>query len=229
MAESENYQRGVVVEFDFTAADGAEILFGIASKKLADKGIALTPMLEAKHLAGGNMHGALAELFSELGVEADAAQIAREIQSEFAASLTAQIPALVDDGFKAFVGALTHKGVKVVLATRGDAAALKDALKDVENPDNVVIYPEPSTTYGGCKWDAWRRAVAQNGLQEIFTAAVAGSGHGVKSALIANLAVVAVEHPHVAYQDFGGADTVVDSFGEPLAKELLRMLHMGVQ
>lgn len=229
MAESENYQRGVVVEFDFTAADGAETLFGIASKKLADKGVALTPMLEAKHLAGGNTHGALAELFTELGVDADAAQIAREIQSEFAEAITAQIPTLVDDAFKSFVAALTRKGVKVVLATRGDAAVLKDALKDVENPDNVVVYAEPSTTYGGCKWDAWRRAVAQNSLQDIFTAAVAGSGHGVKSALVANLAVVAIEHPHVSYQDFGGADTVADSFSESLAKELLRMLHMGVQ
>ena len=226
MAENETYQRGVVVEFDFAVADGAEMLFEIAGRKLAEKGVRLSVMQEAKHLAGGNMHGALAELFSELGVDADAAQTAREIQSEFAAAVTAAVPGLVNDSFRAFVDTLTRKGVKVILATRADVQTLKAATAGLDQ-ENVLVYAEPSTTYGGCKWDAWRRAVVQNGLQDIFTAAVAGSGHGVKSALVANLAVAAVEHPHVSYQDFGGADVVVESVGEPLAKELLRMLHLG--
>ena len=60
----------------------------------------------------------------------------------------------------------------------------------------------------------------------MLTVAVAGSGKGVKSALLAGMSALSVAHDHVAYQDFGGADVVVDAFDAKLAQEVLRMLHM---
>ena len=56
MAEEkkQKYVRGVVVEFDFTAVDGAQLLFDAAKKRLADAGVDLDIKLEAKHLVGGN-------------------------------------------------------------------------------------------------------------------------------------------------------------------------------
>ena len=54
MAEEEKKKlpRGVVIEFDFTAIDGAQLLFETAKKVLAEAGIDLTIKLEAMHLAG---------------------------------------------------------------------------------------------------------------------------------------------------------------------------------
>ncbi len=48
----------------------------------------------------------------------------------------------------------------------------------------------------------------------------------MRSALVSGLSAIAVMHDHVAYQDFGGADVVVDSFDAKLADEVFRMLHM---
>jgi len=223
--EKKQAPRGVIVEFDFTAVDGSQILFDVAKKVLASKGVDLTVKLEALHLVGGNYQGAFAELFDTLGVRADAAALAQELAEAFKAALTEKAAAAVTPGFKAFVKALTDKGLKVVVATRSDIEQLKPALADLD-AELVVPYAEPSNTYGNCKWDAWRRAFSQNGLVDMLTVAVCGSGKGVKSALVAGMSAIAVVHDHVAYQDFGGADVAVEAFDAKLADEVFRMLHM---
>ena len=115
------------------------------------------------------------------------------------------------------------KGVKVVVATRGDAASLGAALEGT----GAVVCADASTTYGCAKWDAWMRICRANGFVDVFTAGVAGSGHAVKAALLAGLSAIAVAHEHVAYQDFGGADSVVDQLDAAAAKEILRMLKIA--
>ncbi|MDD6031748.1 MAG: HAD hydrolase-like protein [Kiritimatiellae bacterium] len=223
--EKKALPRGVVVEFDFTAIDGSQLLFDTAKKLLAPLGVDLTVKLEAIHLAGGNYQGGLTELFAALDVKQDSAKVAQDLAEAFKAALTERVAASVSAGFKAFAKALTEKGVKVVVATRADIEQLRPALADLD-ADLVVPYAEPSNTYGNCKWDAWRRACNQNGLVNMLTVAVAGSGKGVKSALLAGMSALSVAHDHVAYQDFGGADVVVDAFDAKLAQEVLRMLHM---
>lgn len=218
-------QRGVVVEFDFTAVDGAELLFETARKVLKGHGVDLTVKLEAMRLVGGNYQGGLKELFESVGSKADPAKVAQELAEAFRTALGAKAAQAVTPEFKAFVGALVGKGVKVVVATRSDVEPLKAALAEFD-ASLVVTYSEPSNTYGNCKWDAWRRACSQNGLVEKLSAAVTGSGKGVKSALVAGMSALAIVHDHVAYQDFGGADAVAEQFDASLAGVVFRMLHM---
>ena len=116
--------KGVVVEFDFAVLNGSEILFETASSILKGYGITLDARLEALHLAGGNYQGALAELFGKVDCEADAAAVARELNAAFNAAVAAKAAAAVTPAFKNFIQTLQDKGVKVVVATRGDAAAL---------------------------------------------------------------------------------------------------------
>jgi len=228
MAEEkkQKYLRGVVVEFDFTAIDGAQLLFDVAKKRLAEDGVSLDIKLEAKHLAGGNYQGGVSELFEALGNRHDPAQTAHDLAEAFKAAVTEKIPAAVTPGFKGFVKALAAKGVKTVVATRGDVSVLQAALEGLDS-ELCAAYQETSSTYGNCKWDAWRRVCAPNGLHELLTVALAGSGAGVKSALVAGLSAIGIVHPHTEYQDFGGADVVTDKIDASLADEVLRMLHMS--
>ena len=218
--------RGVIVEFDFTALDGADILYKVAKKHLEGCGIDLTVKLEAMHLANGNCQGALDELFSALGKRHDPAKAARELMEQFRAELSRVAAGAVTAGFKAFVNALTAKGLRVVISTRADLESFKPALADFDQT-LVTAYSEPSQTYGNCKWDAWRRCIRANDLHEVLTVAVTGSGYGVKSALVAGMSAIAMIHDHVAYQDFGGADYVADEFNAALADEVARMLHLA--
>ena len=217
--------KGVIVEFDFTVLNGAEILFNTAKKLLKGAGVELNTRFEALHLAGGNYQGGLAELFRTLDKKCDAAATARDLHDAFGKALTAKAVAAVTPGLKAFISALVERGVKVVVATRSDLETLRPAFEGFD-PEKVVLYAEPSMTYGNGKWDAWRRACSQNGLVDVLTVGVTGSGNGVKSALVAGMSAIAIIHDHVAYQDFGGADVVVESFNAKLADEAFRMLHM---
>ena len=223
--EKKKVSRGVVVEFDFTAIDGAQLLFDVAKTVLKGHGVELTVKLEAMRLAGCNYQGGVKDLFEAVGSRADAAKTAQELSAAFKAALDEKAVEAVTPGFKAFVGALVDKGVKVVVVTRSDVEALRGALAEFDR-EMVVTYAEASSTYGNCKWDAWRRACSQNGLVEMLTAAVTGSGKGVKSALVAGMSALAIVHDHVAYQDFGGADAVAEAFDASLADVVLQMLHM---
>jgi len=215
--------KGVIVEYDFTVLDGAGILFNTAKTLLKGRGIELDTRLEAMHLAGGNYQGALAELFDKVGVSADAAAMARELNAEFNATVADKAPEAVTMAFKNFVKVLLDKGVKVVIATRGNAPVLAAAIGD----DRVVPYAEPSSTYGSCKWDAWKRACRLNGMHEMLTVAVTGSGFGVRAALVAGMSALGVTNDHVAWQDFGGADDVVGTLDKKAADAVLKMLKVS--
>lgn len=223
--EKKPLPRGVIIDFDFTALDGAQILFDVAKQQLAASGIDLTVKLEALHLVGNNYQGGLDELAQKLGVALDAAATARDLATAFNAALAEKVATAVTPGFKAFVKALTDHGLKVVIASRAGAEALAPALEGLDS-ELVVPYSEQSPTYGNGKWDAWRRACNANGLVNLLTVGVTGSGKGVKAVLWAGLSALAVVHPHVAYQDFGGADTVAEAFDAALADDVLRMLHL---
>ena len=223
--EKKPLTRGVVIEFDFTAIDGSQLLFETAQKILAAKGVDLTIKLEAMHLSGGNYQGGLAELFRALDKKCDAAATARDLHDAFGKALTAKAVAAVTPGLKAFISALVERDVKVVVATRSDLETLRPAFEGFD-PEKVVLYAEPSMTYGNGKWDAWRRACSQNDLVDVLTVGVTGSGKGVKSALVAGMSAIAILHDHVAYQDFGGADEVVKELNAAAARTVLEILRV---
>ncbi len=225
MAEEKTIVRAVIVEFDFAAFNGAETLFATAKKVFASHGVELTDKLEALHLAGGSYQGAIAELYSSLGKKGDAAKLAKELDDAFKAELAAKVPAAVDAQFKGFVKALVDKGVKVIVDTRSPVDAISSALS--EFGEAVTVYAEPSLTYGSLKWDAWKRACRANHVHEALTVAVTGSGFGVRAALVAGLPAVAVQCKRTAYQDFGGADAVVEKLDAKLVPAILRALHIA--
>ena len=223
---AEIVKKGVIVEFDFAAMDGASLLFDVTKKFLAglDK-IPFDERIEAQHLAGGNYQGGLAEYFAVVKTKKLAAKAAKDLSAAFVAALNEAVPKSISQAFRKFAQTIAAKGVKVVISTRADIEAVRPAFETMLD-DNVVLYQETSATYGSVKWDAWRRACAMNKLRNFSTLAVTGSGFGVKSALVAGMGSVAVTSPHVAYQDFGGADEVVKELNSAAAKTVLEILRV---
>jgi len=218
--------KGVIVEFDFAAMDGAGLLFRTTKKFLKDlDGIELDEKSEAKYLAGGNYQGALAGLFSAVKTKKTAAKAARDLSERFGAALDEAVPKSITSAFKNFVKALEDKGVRVVIATRADVTKVAPAFAPMLS-ENVVLYHEESSTYGCVKWDVWRRACVANKLRAYSCVAVTGSGLGVRSALFAGVPAIAVSNDHVSYQDFTGADDVVKEINGPMAKKVFEILRI---
>jgi phosphoglycolate phosphatase-like HAD superfamily hydrolase len=222
---AESVKKGVIVEFDFAAMDGAGLLFDVTKRFLAalDK-IPFDERVEAQYLAGGNYQGALAEYFAVVKTKKLAAKAAKDLSAAFVSALNEAVPKSITQGFRKFVQTIAAKGVKIVISTRADVETVRPAFAGLLG-DDVVLFQETSSTYGSVKWDAWRRACAMNKLRNFSTIAVTGSGFGVKSALVAGMGSVAVTSPHVAYQDFGGADEVVSELNAAAAKTILEILR----
>jgi len=219
-------EKGVIVEFDFAAMEGAGLLQETTACFLGDlDGIPFDARIEAKYLSGGNYQGALAEYFAVVKTKKTAAKAARDLSAAFVKALDEAVPKSVTPAFRNFVKALSDKGVKVVIATRADVDRVAPAFAPILS-DKVVLYHEESQTYGAVKWDAWRRACVAERLKPFNAVVVTGSGLGVKSALIAGIAALAVTNAHVAYQDFSGADAVVSELGAPAAKKVLDILRV---
>lgn len=219
-------ERGVIVEFDFTALDGADLLFNTTKKFLNDlDGIGFDAAAEAAYLTGSFYLTGLTKYFQVVKTKKTAQKAARDLAAAFVKDLNAAIPAAITPGFRNFVKALADKGVKVVIATRADLDVVRSAFEPVLG-EKVSLYHEETCCYGASRWDSWRRVCAENRLRHTSVVAVAGSGVSVKAALWAGLASFAVIHDHVAYQDFGGADEIVKELSGTTAKKLLEILHL---
>ena len=224
MAEQQA-KKGVIVEFDFAVADGSTLLFKAAEKLLGEYEIPFTPRIEAQHLAGGNYQGGLAEYFNIVKTKKTAAKAAKDIATLFAEAMTESFASAVTDDFRAFVRTLLGRGLKVVVATRANMTVAKEALAEFLDTGAFALYEEISPTYGSVKWDDWRRAAAANHLRSYLSIAVAGSGYSVKSALLAGMGTIAVSNPRVAYQDFSGADDVVEKLNATVAEAIVKKLR----
>lgn len=221
---AEGVKKGVVVEFDFAAMDGATLLFEVTKKFLAElDNIPYDEITEAKHLAGGNYQGGLSEYFAIVKTKKTAAKAAKDLSVAFSEALTEAVPKSITPGFREFVSTIAEHGVKVIITTRADVEKVAPAFEGILG-ENVSLFQETSMAYGCVKWDAWRLACARNKVPNFKTIGVTGSGYGVKSALLAGMGVIAVSRPHVAYQDFGGANDVFSELGAEAAKTVLALL-----
>jgi len=221
--------KGVIVEYDFTGINGADVLFETTRKFLKDLDrIPFDALIEAKYLAGGNYQGGLASYFAIVKTKKTAAKAARDLAAAFDKAVTRAIPETLPTSFRNFIKALSDKGVTVVIATHADIEDEKvvHAFAPLLN-DRVRLYHETAATYGCVKWDAWKRTCVDNGLVSFSTLAVTGSGFGVKSALFAGLASLVVTNERVAYQDFSGADAVVTELNSAAAKKILETLKVA--
>ena len=215
--------RGVVVEFDFAAMDGAELLFKTTKKFLEDLDkIALDDTSEARYLAGRTYTDGLARLFASVKTKKTVQKAARDLASAFNAAVTAAVPEAVSVQFRNFIKALTDAGLAVAIATRADVDAeeVRSAFKPVLG-ERVILYHEESEAYGFPTWESWRRACMALEMKHAMVRAVSGSGFGVKSALVAGMRSVAVINDRVAWQDFGGAGEIVEELSGKTAKKFL--------
>ena len=218
--------RGVIVDFDFAVANGAEILFETAKEFLKKlDGIKLDESLEARYLAGNGYEDGFGRFFAAVKTKKTAQKAAREFAAAFVRQLTDAAPSSVGPAARNFIKALVEKGIKLVIVSRADPEAVKAALAFVPE-GQLAFYQETSDCYGACRSDTWLRAAHYAQVMRPLARALAGSGFAVRSALRAGLGTAAVVTPHVAYQDFGGANVVLDELSGKTAKKLLEALRI---
>ena len=217
--------KGVVVEYDFAAMNGAQLLFDVTQRYLKElDGIGLDMPTEEKFLVGRSYEEGLARYFKVVKTKKTAPKAARELAAAFSDAVSVVVPKSVAPSFRNFVTTIAAKGVKVVISTRAAPESAAEAFVSLL-VENVSLYREVSPFYGCPRWDSWRRACMANDVARANAIAVTGSGCGVKSALLAGMASMAVMKERVAHQDYTGAGLVVDDLSAASAKKLLAYLR----
>jgi len=216
--------KGVVVEFDFTAMNGADILFDVAKAHLhALDGIELDQTSEFRYLAGRTCEEGLAAFFKTVKTKKTPQKAARDILDAFAGAVSSALPKAMTQGVRNFIKTLADRGVKVVILTHAVPEDAAVALAPILG-GNVSMFQDSSTCYGFPRWDSWRRACQANGVARLSAVAVTGSGYGVRSAMLAGMSSMAVVKERTAYQDFTGADEVVKDLSVASARRVIARL-----
>lgn len=218
--------KSVIIELDFTAVNGAEILFN-TTKDLLKKidNIELDAPSEARYLQGKDYQEGLQALFTAVKTKKTAQKAAKDLTAAWGGALTKALSDAATSSFKAFIASLVDKNITVILATRADQEKAAEVFADILS-DKVHIYSDTGTSYGGPKWDMWRRAAHACKVPYTSSLAITGSGTGVKAALHAGMGSIAVMNPHVAYQDFTGADDIVTALDKNAAKKIFATLRV---
>lgn len=217
-------ERGVIVEFDFTVLNGAELLFQTA-KSFLDKldGIGFDERIEARYLSGKSYLDGFGKLFPVVKTKKTPQKASRDFTAAFSAAVTEAFPSAQSMAFRNFVKVLTDAGLKVVIVTHADTMAVGSAFASVLG-EKVSLFQDISSNYGMSKADLWYLACRANGLTPGSTLLLTGSGFGVKEALRAGMRSTAVVNDRVAWHDFGGADDVLPELSGKTARRILERL-----
>ena len=217
-------QRGVIVEFDFAVLSGHKFLLDIYSARLAKEEVKLDAMLMARCMGGKSFSSGINTLCNRQQKTIDVPAVIAECNEQFAAAVTGAL-STVPAGFVEFVKAMLAKGLKVVIATRGDIEAVKAVFAGVATEKLVVVH-DASGGFGFLSWDGWRRAARKGDLHERLCVAVAASGYSVKGALTSGLGIMVKVNPLTEHQDLSGTDCAISEFSAGLADDVIRILHV---
>ena len=100
---AEEKRKGVIIEFDFAAAEGAKVLYKATEKVLKDNEIDFSTRIEAQYLAGGNYFGGLREYFAAIKSKKAPDKIAKELAARFSADLLGRPSIIIRSSMKIFL------------------------------------------------------------------------------------------------------------------------------
>lgn len=189
---------------------------------IADGASSMTMKLYVRHCLNRSPSTYLPGLLEALGAKAkDVAGLAKEIEngvSIFLKSADAVVPAPV----AAILQEALNRHMDVAIVTGCPEALAKATLEQWGTPyDRLRVITHGSSGRHSPVLDDWLRLAKVLSLPARQCVAVAGSHLSVKSALCAGMRSIAVPDEFTSFQDFSGADVVLDADSEWDAAELL--------
>lgn len=216
---------GLVFELEKLAMSGQRLLFEACQKVLKDKHVTLTPVLWSRFGLANPLAQGLGRLLATLDNKSLVAdKLAREVQDVFfreitrpAVKLNAALNVLLTDAAKLNIkiGALSFlpdEQAQALLVHLG----LQERVSLRVMQKAAVSVPTP---------DCWLMTCKAIGVPARRCVAVVESAVACNAALEAGLRCVVAPDEFTAYQDFGGADQVVEELKDVHAKDLQALLH----
>lgn len=216
---------GIVFELEKMAILGQRLLFEVCQKVLKDKQVALTPVLWSRFGLAANLEQGLGRFLATLDKKSLAAdKLAGVIREGFyrelakpAVKLNGALNSLLTEAAKLNIkiGALSFlpdEKAQALLVHLG----LQERVKLRVVKKDAINVPTP---------DCWLMTCKAINVPARRCVAVVESAVASNAALEASLHCVVVPDEFTAYQDFGGADQVLEDLKDVHAKDLQALLH----
>lgn len=212
----------VLFELEGVAANVRRAEYDALCNLITDGTTPMNVLLYARHCLNRSPAAYLKELLAVLGSKSkDISGLAKEIQNGTSifltsdeATLNSQVAAVLEEALSRHMGVLVVTGLPESLA--------KAALQKWGAPyDRLKVISHATPERRSPDLDDWLRMAKAVALPARQCVALASSQLAVKSALSAGLRCIAVPDEFTSFQDFSGADAVLDAESDWPAAELL--------
>ena len=210
-AVEEAVQCALLFELENIPVPGRKVMYDVLKSVLGDKGIDLTPVLFSRYCMHASVEVFLPELFEAMGKKSapdakllsDIAQGVKMSLLDGSIKLRSEVKAVIDQAAAADVpiGALTSLDPDT-------AAQLMKKLGFDQSGVELMSIPVSDRDFPTA--DAWLKIAKQMGTKSQLCMVYASSATACKAGLSAGMRCVAVPDRFTSFQDFGGADFVVE-------------------
>ena len=219
-------QGALLFELENIAVKGRQIIYDVLKSVLADKGIELTPNTFSRYcLCPSVKHFLPALLACAKKTQLSENKLLREITEGIRLSFTDDTLKL-DSGLAKILKTAGEQQIRMgVLSSLDKEMALQLATKLglVDMRVNVLSYSCEDKNFP--RADAWLKLAKNLSVPPPMCLVLATSATACKSALSAGMRCVIVPDKFTAFQDFSGADCIVDTLNDNTVENIFTLLH----
>jgi len=222
--EQEEPEHAILFELEGIAINGRQILFDVIKGALTGKGVKLTPVLFARYCLDVPLQESVATLLKQVKKDMDEKIVATIIDAFNAAVL--EKGTKLNSDLKNAMALAQEQGLRLgAVSCLKEATAESLAEKLGLTKMGVSVFANDVEGKLVPSADAWLKLTKQMEIGPPLCGSFVTSMKSSNAALSAGTKCVVVIDKYNGFQDFGGADYVVDALDNQMVKELIDLLR----
>jgi beta-phosphoglucomutase-like phosphatase (HAD superfamily) len=222
-------QSGILFELEMVAVKGRKTVYDVWKKVLAAREAELTPALFMRYGLNASPKAFLPELLNALGKGRFSPD---KILADYQEAVAAAFPSknmILDAGLGKIMKFATAQKFALGAVSGLDPAAAAALMKALDIGDaGVKLVCAPSLDQEYPSADAWMKLAKQIGLPPVRCIAIVSSDVACRAALTTGMRCIVVPDDFTAFQDFGGAEAVVEKLEERTVRDVLALLRIKI-
>ena len=225
VTEEEGVTEGLIFDLDTLACNGHDVLFNVLKKVIGKKGTKFTKFYFSKVCIARNLNSLVPELIEEFKMKkAVEEELIEEVKSEYARALINDSKVVA--GLLDLVKTAQKKDFAVGVFSNLDEESAQLLLEKVGLAESdVTLCPYSPRTINSFIGEHWRRLAVQLSVAPGSCIAITSDNNSCKAALSSGMRVVVLPTDISSFQDFGGANMIVDELSSSVIKEALKLLE----
>lgn len=224
-ADKDTPTAALLFELENIGFQGRQVVFDVFKSVLADKDMQLKPVHFSRCCVDASIEAAVPQLLEILNhPRMSAEKLVPDIVQGIRSSLSDNTPKS-----PAALATLLEKArakgyqIGVVSDLDAEAAALLYGKLNIGDPaDGAVVSAESEMGTGDSL--AWKTAARALGAPIPSTVVLATSNRSARAAVAAGMRCLAIPDAYTSFQDFGGADRILDGLTDSTAEEILSIM-----